>query len=424
MITVTTAIEKVNGHAVDREPRVDHKALAEADAIRRQAEADAEQQRIAAEAQAEAVRIKAREDAEKQRLSNERSAMRLQREKAENDAKVAEANRRRDEADRAREAARKEAVAAAAAEVEQAADIAQADKRWRTYALAFYIVCAVVALPVQMAAFWSPSAPWLLVAPLMLEGGAWVVLKGAAAAVTNRRPHWHYRLIAWCLAGIAAGVNLWHGMAAFDPATAIGTAFASLAGPGVWDLHEHGRIRTRDGKLTRAERKAQRAQQKRDAAERRAAEQKKAAEQQQREEAAKDAAEKLATEREQHFPEVWKHALKMAAALGETTVTEAVWRRAWKDIEGGEPGDSVDILRNRNAAARRIAAARSGVPGEKPVKVTSPQAASQMATSGKKRVYNPPTRRGVRRKGDTPKYVPAASRQASITAKQAAQSGK
>src|SRR5690606_40964746 len=67
---------------------------------------------------------------------------------------------------------------------------------------------------------------------------------------SDLRPHWHYRVIAWCLAFIAAGINLWHGLNAFDPATAIGTAFASIAGPGVYDLHEHGQIRKRDGKLS------------------------------------------------------------------------------------------------------------------------------------------------------------------------------
>ncbi|MEU6534212.1 hypothetical protein ABZ869_34065, partial [Streptomyces sp. NPDC046928] len=146
----------------------------------------------------------------------------------------------------------------------------------------------------QMSAFWSKDAPWLLVAPLVLEGGAWVVLKGAAAAVDEHRPHWHYRTIAWVLAFIAAGINLAHGLAAFDPATAIGTAFASLAGPGVWDLHEHGRIRRRDGKQTWRQRRAERKAQKKAAAEKAAREATAKAEKEAAEKAAAEAAQKLA----------------------------------------------------------------------------------------------------------------------------------
>ncbi|MFC5905591.1 hypothetical protein, partial [Streptomyces zhihengii] len=120
------------------------------------------------------------------------------------------------------------------------------------------------------------------------------------------------------------------------------------------------------------------------------------------------------------FPDVWQHALKLAAALGETTVTETIWKRAHRDIEGTDPGETVAIIRGRNAAERRLLAARSEAPGERPVKVNSSQAASQMPPSGGRRVYKPPTRPGVRRKNDTPKYVPAANRQAAIAARNAA----
>ena len=421
---MTTAVEKVNGTAVDREPRFDPVAMAEADAIRRQAEADAEALRIEAEAKAEAEKIKAAEEAEKQRIANERAAMRLQREREDHEAKVAEARRKREESERQARLAREQEQAKRAETDQQERETAEASDRWRRYALGFYIVCAIVALPVQIAAFWSRSAPWLIVAPLMLEGGAWVVLKGAAAAVADHRPHWHYRLIAWCLAFIAAGINLWHGLHAFDVATAVGTAFASVAGPGVWDLHEHGRIHTRDGKLTRAQRKAKREQEKREAKEK-AAEQVRAAEREAyREKAAREAAEKLAKERAEHFENVWEHATKLAAAVGETTVTEQVWRRAWKDVEGTDPGDSVDVIRTRNSAARRVTAARSEAPGEKPVKVTSSQVVQQMPRKSRRGHPGGSAVRGVRRKGDTPKYVSAASKQASITAKQAADSGK
>lgn len=413
-----TAIEKVNGYAP--EPRFDPVALAEADARRTEADAKAEALRIEAEGKARAAEILAVQEAEKQRLANERTAVRNRREIAEQEAKIAEADRKRDEERRAIEAARKaEAEAAEQAELEHGKR-EQSAKSWRAAALGFAIVCAIVALPVQMSAFWSPKAPWLLIAPLVLEGGAWVVLKGAAAAVDDHRPHWHYRLIAWLLAFIASGINLSHGLAAFDPATAIGTAFASLAGPGIWDLHEHGRIRLRDGKLTRRERRAQRAAERKAAADRKAAEERTKTERETKEKVAAERAEQLAAARADEFPEVWDHAVRLAAALGETTVTEPVWRRAHLDVEGAEPGESVDIIRGRNMAARRIAAARSEAPGSTPQKATKAQRDAQvMPRPAKPRVKPVPPRRT---KGDTPKFHPAArslaadAKRASITA--------
>jgi hypothetical protein len=420
----STAIEKVNGTKL---PETSHAeswaragiADAEAEAIRARTAADVEARRIEAEAKAEAIRVKAREDAEKQRLINERQRMALEEKKAAHDKKIAAEKAEQAEIERKAWEADQLAAAQQAAAAAAAADVETADGRWRTYALGFYIVCAIVALPVQIAAFWSPSAPWLIVAPLMLEGGAWVVLKGAAAAVASNRPHWHYRAIAWCLAFIAAGINLWHGLHAFDIATAVGTAFASVAGPGVWDLHEHGRIRKRDGALTRAERKAKRAQEKQEAAAKAAEEKRVAAEQEAKEKAAAEAARQLAELREKEFPKVWAHARRLAAALGETD-PNAVWRRAHIDIEGVEPGESVDIIRGRNIAERRVLAARSEAPGSTPSKVTNAQRASQMPPTSKTRRYTPPARPGVRRKGDTPKYVSAARKQAAITARTAA----
>jgi hypothetical protein len=416
IIVSTSAIEKVNGHAMTAEPRFDPIALAEAAAIRARSEAETEARLITAQAEADAVRVKAEQEAERQRIINERAAMKQEKDRADHAAHLAEVNRKREETERLTVEARATAEAEEQAEKAAAAEVAAADSKWRAYALGFYILCAVVALPVQVAAFWNPSAWWLVVAPIMLEGGAWVVLKGAAAAVTNRRPHWHYRLIAWLLAFIAAGVNLAHGLHAFDPVTAVATALASVAGPGVWDLHEHGRIRKRDGVLTRRERKAQRDTERKAVAEKAATEKRAAVEQETKERAAVEAAGKLASARSEMYPKVWEHALKLAAALGETTVTEAVWKRAYNDIEGTDPGDSVDVIRGRNIAARRVQAARSEAPGNTPSKVTSTQRAPQMPP-----VRKPgPKVRATRRPGDTPKYAPVARKQAAITARTAA----
>ncbi|MFE7237209.1 hypothetical protein [Streptomyces sp. NPDC057580] len=400
-------------------PKPDLVAEAEAEAIRSRAYADREAARLIAEAEAKAVEIKAAEEARKLKLANDKAEARAREEQAARDARIAESNRKREDAERASEAARQaekddqEAAAAVAKEV------AVADDKWRSYALWFYRVCAVVAMPVQIAAFYNPRALWLMVAPVMLEGGAWVVQKGAASAVANGRPSWHYRLIAWLLAFIAAGINLWHGLNAFDPATALGTAFASLAGPGVWDLHEHGRIRRRDGVLTRRERKAAKKAAKKQAAEKARQQADERAAREVATKAAAETAKRLAERRAKEFPKVWEHAQKLAADLGETTITESIWKRAKLDVDGALPGESAEIFRMRNSAELRVEAARQKKPVSTLSKTMNAQRASQMPPTSKPRIYNPPARAGRRRAGDTPKYVAAARKQAAITARNA-----
>jgi hypothetical protein len=249
--------KKVNGTPMaSPEPRFDPRALAEAEAIRTRAAAEADAARIEAEGKAEAEKIKAVEDARKQKILNDKAEARAREEQAARDARIAESNSKRQDAERAQEEAGKQARQAEEDAEKLAKEIAEADGKWRSYAIRFAIVCGIVSLPVQMSFFWNPKAPWMAAAPIMLEGAAWVVHRGARAAAVSKRPVWHYRTIVWLLALIAAGVNLYHGLHSFDPGTAIATAFASIAGPGVWDLHEHGRLRKRDGVLTRRERRA------------------------------------------------------------------------------------------------------------------------------------------------------------------------
>lgn len=427
----TAPPQQINGHprpeqrdAVTEPPTMyDPVAEAEAEAIRARTyaenEALRETARIEAEAKGKAIETKAAAEAERMRISNERAEMKLHKERVDHAAYVAKKDREREVEERAAREAREADEAARAEQASEAESVEQADAKWRKYAIWFAVVCAIVSLPVQMTFFFSKTAPWMAAVPLMLEGGAWVVQRGAAAAVANRRPLWHYRSIAWLLAFVAAGINLYHGLHAFDLGTALATAFASLAGPGVWDLHEHGRIRRRDGVLPRSERKAQEKAAKAADAEKaaREAEQKKAKDA--ADKAAAEAAQKLAADRQENFPKVWEHALKLAAALGETTVTEAIWRRAHRDVEGADPAESADILNMRKNAERRVEAARSGAPVSKVSKAANAQRASQMPPASKQRVYAPPARSGKRRPGDTPRYVNAARKAASVTAKQA-----
>lgn len=403
-------------------------ARAQAEAIRAQAWADAEKQRIAAEAdkeaalqlaaaEADAIRAKAEEDARRLRLTNDRAERKAAEEQAASEERIAESNRRRDDANRAREAAAAQAEIDKQVEAEKAKVVEQADKKWRRWAIGFYALCAGVALPVQCSAFWNRDKPWMVGAPVLLEIAALVVAFGTAAAVASKRPHWHFRLITWVLAFIAASVNLWHGLQEFDAATAIATALASVFGPGVWDLHEHGRIRRRDGVPTRRERKAAKKEAKRIAAEKAEAELRETERQAYLEKAAREAAEKLDTMRGEQFPKVHAHAWKLVADYGETGITPAIWKQAKLDVEGAPPGESADVIRMRNAAEMRVEAARE----KRSVNGSTQQVASQVLGAKKTRVYNPPARRGVRTPGDAPKQSPAARRQASIAAKNARQ---
>ena len=394
-------------------------AQAQAEAIRAQAWADAEKQRIAAEtekdaalkladAEAEAIRVKAAEAARRMKLANDKQERQAREDDAASEARIAESNRLRDEANRAREDARKQAEDQQADAAVQDGKREKSAKSWRNAALGFAVACAIVALPVQMSAFYNPHAKWLLAAPVMLEGGAWVVLRGAAAAVDDHRPHWHYRLIAWLLAFVAAAVNLSHGISHFDLATAIGTAFASLAGPGVWDLHEHGRIRRRDGVKTRSELKAEKKAAKADAKRKAAEEEQRAAEKEAADEAAEEARQQLAADREATYPKVWKEAKKIAAAVGETTVTDTVWARAYRNIEGCDPGESIESISSRRAAEKRVEAALTGTPVNTLSKTTNAQRAIQIKNPSRRSSYRPVP--PVRKTGDTPPYHPAARR--------------
>jgi hypothetical protein len=393
-------------------------AQAQADAIRAQAWAEAEERRLAAEAEketalkraeaeAEAIRVKAEEEARKLRLANDRAERKAREDEAAAEARIAEHNLRRDEANRAREQEARQAEEQKQSEAAKAEAVERSSTRWRNVAMGFYALCAAVALPVQMAAFWDPNAKYLLVAPVFIEVIALVALVGAAAAVTEGRPQWHYRLVAWAGALTAATINVVHGLDAFDPATAFGTALASIAGPGMWDLHEHGRIRKLDGKLSWRERRAQRRAEAAAAKERAAEEKRRAAEKAAADKAAAEAARELAERRATLFPKVWEHAVKLAADLGEAD-PNAVWERAKLDVEGAKPGESAEALRMRNAATARVEAARQQRPVNTLSKTTNAQRAIQVKTPTRRSSYKPTP--PVRKPNDTPPFHPVARR--------------
>jgi hypothetical protein len=327
---------------------------------------------------------------------------------AEAAVKVAESQAKADEIKRAADEKRRatEQQAAEAAAKREKAE--QSAAQWRTYAKSIAIVCVLVSLPLQMMAFWSGRAPFLILAPLVLEGLAWVLLKGAEAAIDDHRPSWHYRALAGAVALFAAAVNFVHGSAAFGLGTGLGGAFCSIAGPMVWDLHEHGRIRKRDGKLSRAQRREHARKAAAEAAEKKAAEQQQA-----------DDREAMRESRAVQCPDVWARAVALAAALGELYPSEATWKRAWDDVTGAPLGDTAASIAARVAAKAAVKDATKDQTNTVE-KVEKPQVESQLTTP--RRTPRAGAVDGRRNNGGTPprqhagtiKYSTAARRAMSL----------
>ncbi|MEU1419218.1 hypothetical protein [Kitasatospora sp. NPDC005751] len=357
-------------------------------------------------AEAEALRAKTEAARAAAEIGNQLKAAKAAAEIARGEAEAEEI--RRQSAERAAETARRQAEAEAAREKAR-----HSAEQWRRYAKAIAITCVIVSLPLQLMAFWSPDAPFLLAAPLVLEGLAWALLKGAEAAIDEARPSWHYRALAGAVALFAAAVNYMHGSAEFGLGTGLGGAFCSLAGPMVWDLHEHGRILKRDGRKSRRERREEARRLAAEVIERNAAEQREADDREARE-----------VNRSVQWPQVWERAVALAAALGELHPSDATWKRAWDDVEGATLGDTAASIATRVAAKAAVKDAAND-PAKQGEKVEKPQVESQMAAPAKStRVRTPDGRRNnggtppVRRAGDTLGYSPVARRAMSLAARQ------
>ncbi|RKE19618.1 hypothetical protein [Streptomyces sp. TLI_171] len=356
-------------------------------------------------AEAEALRAKTAAGAAAADIANQLKAAKAAADIAKGQA---EADRIRQEAaDAQREAARLRAETQAAREKAE-----RSAAQWRSWARAIAVICVVVSLPLQMMAFWSPNAPFLLAAPLVLEGLAWALLKGAEAAIDDHRPSWHYRALAGSVALFAATVNYLHGSTAFGLGTGLGGAFCSLAGPMVWDLHEHGRIRKRDGKVSRRQRRAEAKRAAAEAAEKLAAEQRSEGER-----------EALAAARAVQWPQVWERTVALAAAVGELYPSEATWKRAWDDTQGATLGDTADSIAAKVAAKAAVRTASNDRTNQVE-KVEKVQVESQMTRPAKTPAAKRPDGRRnnggtppVRRAGDTLAYSPAARRAMSLAAR-------
>ncbi|MFG3476453.1 hypothetical protein ACGF3K_14475 [Streptomyces sp. NPDC047980] len=421
---MTTSVEKVNGYPV-AEPRFDPLALAQAEAVRTEADAKAEALRIEAEGKAEAEKIKAAEEAERQRIANKRAAMRLEKEQADHEAHLAK---------KAAETAKAEAEKAKAqqAEADQEADEAARAKEqarsehlWKWGARGIYAVGLIIAAPIQFLAFWDPERPFLVAAPALLEGLALVLAFGAAWAVAHRRDVAPYRIGIMLGALIAATINMWHGVA--DPSIGVNAgligAIASLGGPVVLMAYEHGIAQQADGIPSRRERRVARRTKAREEAakakakaEKQAAEAKVAADKAEQQLRADEEQARRDRDRQQHHPEVWAVADAMRSARGSQYVTEQIWGEAWYRVTGCKVvGVTPEI-----EAQSRAAQARMKTATDVPIFGEFSQVDSQKAPRTKRDPNTPDGRRfngGTpprRTPGDTAPYTAGAKKQASI----------
>ncbi|WP_431776514.1 hypothetical protein [Streptomyces cucumeris] len=262
-----------------------------------------------AQARAEAIARKAREDAE-----------------AADKARAAEEAAEQAEAERAAEVKRREERAAKAVNIG-------------------VVAALLVALPLQLRAFWNPDRWWEVVVPFVLEGLAWVFIRQAEAAITARRMVWHYLAGVFACSAFAATVNVLDGFmhAEIGPIFGVVGGVCSLAGPGIKVLHEFG-ARDKQAKATRAERKLAEAEAKRVEAEAKAREveldHKRKVEAERREEQraaaeAKQAAEAARLEeqdeqRKATYPEVWE---RYEAILAANPLGAISRDRAWTDAQ-------------------------------------------------------------------------------------------
>lgn len=361
---MSTAIDKVNGHTVAAEPRFDPVALAEADAIRTRAEAEAKALRIKAEGQADAARTLAAEEAEKLRITNERAAMRLEKERVDHKAHLAKKGAEAAKSNTERKKTEQAADDLEAQEAQLTKEQQRTERWWKLGARGIYAIGLIIAAPVQFMHFWDPQRPFLVAAPGLLEGLALVLAFGAAWAVAHRRDVTPYRIGIMLGALIAAGINLYGGMtdhAIGFNAGLIG-AIASLGGPVVLMAYEHGIAQKADGIPSRRERRtAKQAKVREEAArekaraEKRHAESVAAAEKAAAQQRAYVEQQRRDDDRRQGHPDVWDVADAMRSARGSQYVTEQIWAEAWYRKTGSKlVGITPEIEAQSRAASARM----------------------------------------------------------------------
>jgi len=425
----TDAPEHTNPWPLKIEPEFDPVAFAKAEAIRTEAAAKADALRIEAEGKAKAAELIAEQEAEKQRLQNVRAGMKLQADTAQHEERMAKLNASktaaRAEADRAERAAQEEADRASEQECEER----RAETTWKWAARGIYAAGMALAAPIQFIAFWDRERPFMVSAPILLEGLALSLAAGAAWAVAHRRDVAPFRAGIIIAALIAATVNVWHGVV--DESIGLNAGIigglASLAGPCVLMAYEHGIAQKRDGIASWRERRdeerraaAKQAEENRKAREQQATDKAKAEERQAAEAAAVAEQGRKDADRQKAHPEVWAVAESIRSARGLPVVTEAVWGEAWHRVTGSKLiGITPEIESSSKAAAARMKSA-----SELPILGDFAQVESQMPPRAKKDPNAPDGRRNnggippLRVPGDTKPYSEAAKVIAALAAQE------
>lgn len=425
----TAAPERTDPWPLKIEPEFDPIALAKAEAIRTEAAARADALRIEAEGKAKAAKLVGEQEAEKLRIQNVRAAMKLQADTAQHEERMAKLDASktaaRAEADRAERAAQEEADRVAEQEHEER----RAEITWKWAARGIYAAGMALAAPIQFIAFWDRERPFMVSAPILLEGLALSLAAGAAWAVAHRRDVAPFRVGIIIAAVIAATVNVWHGIT--DDSIGLNAGIigglASLAGPCVLMAYEHGIAQKRDGIASWRERRdeerraaAKKAEEDRKAAEQRAADRAKAEEKQATEEAAVAEQARKDADRQKAHPDVWAVAESIRSARGLPVVTEAVWGEAWHRVTGSKViGITPEIESSSKAAAARMKTA-----SELPILGEFAQVESQMPPRAKKDSSAPDGRRNnggippLRVPGDTTPYSEAAKVIAGLAARE------
>jgi hypothetical protein len=404
---------------------VDPRAQAEAEAIRLRAEAEAEALRIEAEGKAEAERIKAEEESRRQKILNDRGEMKLVRDQADQRAYLAKKSAEEAASKAAKEKADKAAAEDAKREADREAEQQRSESLWKWGARGIYAVGLLIAAPVQFLDFWDKKRPFLVAAPVLLEGLALVLACGAAWAVAHRRDVMPYRVGIMIGALIAATINMRGGMT--NPAIGFNAgligAIASLGGPIVLMAYEHGIAQKTDGIPSYRERRAadkekaaEAAAREKAKADKKAVEDKAASEKSEQQRTAEAEQQRRDEDRQQHHPEVWAVAEALRSARGVPSVTEQIWADAWYRVTGSKTvGVTPEMeAQSRDALARMKAATEVTVCDE------SSQVESQKVPRAKRDPDAPDGRRfngGVpplRVPGDTAPNSPLAKKQAAI----------
>lgn len=159
---------------------------------------------------------------------------------------------------------------------------------------------------------------YLLSLPFFLELLAWTSVKGTQWAARRGFARWPFWILTLGLAGFAGFINGTKGAEMFGPVAGWALASTSIFGPMLWEVREFIEARTADDNRSVAERAAEKASAKKQAA------------------ATKAESERIAKqdkEREQEFPDEYAEYRRIVIAhpLGEIDRNEA-WERAWDNL--------------------------------------------------------------------------------------------